>query len=110
MSNVVNKISRKKISCPQCGAPLYKVHRNFLYSVINLFVHIRRYKCVNKECRLSKLNVSKRQLSVRNPFKPFNPLKNKLNMLILILLIMVFWSYIINSYIINLGITKYTEG
>jgi hypothetical protein len=110
MSRVVNKSSIKIVNCPKCGSPLYKVHRNFIYKLINLFVHIRRFKCVTNQCQFTQLKVSRRQIKLTNLFKPINPLKNKLNMIILIILIMIFWYLIIDSYIVNLGIIKYTEG
>ena len=56
------------------------------------------------------LKISKKSRKSSNPFKPYSPFKNKLNMFLLIIFIAMFWSFVIDSFIINLGISHQVDG
>jgi hypothetical protein len=110
MNANIQKTSKKIKICPTCGAPLLKVHRNIFYKLMSGFIYSRRYKCSNKDCQFEDLKISKKSRNSSNPFKPYSPFKNKLNMFLLIIFIAMFWSFVIDSFIINLGISHQVDG
>jgi len=44
--------------CPRCGGGLQRVHRHSIDRVISIFVSVRRYRCTNRDCGWSGMQVS----------------------------------------------------
>ena len=41
--------------CPECGSPLHRVHRHTRDRLITWIVPLRRYRCVDPDCRWTGL-------------------------------------------------------
>jgi hypothetical protein len=45
------------LRCPQCDGDIHRVHRHAFDRLISLYVPVRRYRCVNDQCRWHGLRV-----------------------------------------------------
>jgi hypothetical protein len=46
------------LRCPRCGGNIHRKHRNIGDRLISIAVPVRRYRCVNSECRWRGLRVT----------------------------------------------------
>jgi len=46
------------LRCPRCGGNIHRKHRNIGDRLISIVVPVRRYRCVNSECRWRGLRVT----------------------------------------------------
>jgi len=46
------------LHCPRCGGNIHRKHRNIGDRLISIAVPVRRYRCVNSECRWRGLRVT----------------------------------------------------
>ena len=54
---LINNPTLALLRCPQCNGNIYRVHRNAVDRLINLYVPVQRYRCANDQCLWHGLRV-----------------------------------------------------
>ncbi len=98
MLEIPNK--KRIMSCPRCNSEVFKVHRKGINKIIGYFVKTRQFDCSNKACNFTAIRLTKSRNKFKNPFVPISPLRNKLNMVLLIIFVLFFW-YFLMDLIVN---------
>ena len=98
-----NRNTKKIMTCPRCGSEVFKIHRKGINKLVGKFVRTRQFKCSDTKCSYTTVKLTKSRNKFKNPFIPLSPLRNKLNMFIMLVFVVIFLSYVMDIIIAHLS-------